>query len=117
MAHRLSTSMKRSLQLAALLLLPLLLTGCLTPVANEIPLAYDDLSVKPGNTNDTRLVIFNDSNFVLYGLDGSGRINVKLNGKGVAQIHVGYYAQAIVPKGTYQVDLMHRDTADFASRH
>ncbi|MGA2787746.1 MAG: hypothetical protein ABSF60_09480 [Verrucomicrobiota bacterium] len=80
--------MKRILQLAALLLLPLLLAGCLTPVKNEIPLVQGGLSVKASNTNETMLVIFNDSNYLMYGLDGSGRINVKLNGKGVAQIHI-----------------------------
>lgn len=109
--------MNRSIQLVVLLTAPLFLVGCLTPVKNEIPLVGGGLSAAASDTNDTRLVIFNDSNFVLYGLDGSGRINVKLNGKGVAQIRIGYYAQVIVPKGSYQVDLTHRDTADFTSHH
>jgi hypothetical protein len=108
---------KRILQLVILLVIPLLFTGCLTPVKNEVPLAGGDLSVKATSTNDTRLVIFNNSNFLLYGLDGSGRINVKLNGKGLVQLKVGYYAQAIVPKGSYQVELLHVDRDYYSSQH
>jgi hypothetical protein len=109
--------MKRISQLAILLVVPLLLTGCLTPVKNEIPLAGSDLSVKATSTNDTKLVIFNVSNYLLYGLDGTGRINVKLNGQGVAQLKVGYYAQLIVPKGSYRVDLLHVDRDYYSSQH
>jgi hypothetical protein len=109
--------MKQISQLAILLVVPLLLTGCLSPVKNEIPLAGSDLSVKATGTNDTKLVIFNDSNFLLYGLDGSGRINVKLNGQGVAQLKVGYYAQVIVPRGSYQVELLHVDRDYYSSQH
>jgi hypothetical protein len=102
---------------ALLLVVSLLLGGCLSPVKNEIPLAGSDLSVRATHTNDTKLVIFNDSNFLLYGLDGTGRINVKLNGRGVAQLKVGYYAQVLVPKGSYQVDLLHVDREYYASEH
>ena len=109
--------MKRILQLAVLLVLPFLLAGCLTPVANEIPLVHGDLSAKASNPNDTKLVIFNDSNFLMYGLDQTGRINVSLNGKGLTQINIGRYAQVIVPKGTCQVYLVHWDTDKFASQH
>ena len=109
--------MKQIIQLSALLSFSLFLTGCLTPVKNEIPLASGSVLEKAANTNDTKLVIFNDSDFLAFGLDGSGRINVKLNGKGVAQIDIGRYAQVIVPKGKYQVDLVHLDMAHFSSRH
>jgi len=107
----------RGMQLSALLVLPLLLSGCLTPVQSEIPLAQGDLSVKATNTNDTKLLIFNDSDHVLYGLDGSGRINVKLNGKGVAQLHNGQYLQVILQKGSYRVDLAHLDMVKFSSKY
>jgi hypothetical protein len=109
--------MKRISQLVLLLVIALLLAGCLTPVQNEIPLAGSDLSVKATGTNDTKLVIFNTSNYLLYGWDGTGRINVKLNGRGVAQLKVGYYAQVIVPKGSYQVDLLHVDREYYSSQH
>jgi hypothetical protein len=110
-------AMKRCIPLVALLVFPLLLAGCLTPVKNEIPLAGSDLSVQATSTNDAKLVIFNDSNYLLYGLDGSGRINVKLNGKGVAQLKVGYYVQVIVPKGSYEVGLLHVDREYYTTQH
>jgi hypothetical protein len=109
--------MKRSIQLAILSVLPLLFVGCLTPVRNEIPLVRGGWSAMAGNTNETRLVIFNNSNYLLYGLDGSGRINVRLNGRGVAQIKVGYYAQVMMPKGACRVNLVHRDREDYATEH
>ncbi|MDB6124831.1 MAG: hypothetical protein JWQ71_3824 [Pedosphaera sp.] len=111
--------MKQSIQLSALLILSLLLTGCssLSPVKNEIPLVKGGLDIKPTNTNDTKLVIFNDSSVVGFGIDGTGRINVKLNDKGVAQLNIGRYTQVIVPKGKYQVDLEHLDMFHFTSQH
>ena len=109
--------MKRTIESVLLLAVPLLLAGCLTPVRNEIPLAGSDLSVQATSPTETKLVIFNDSNYLLYGLDGSGRINVRLNGRGVAQIKVGHYAQVIVPKGSYRVDLLHVDREYYASQH
>jgi hypothetical protein len=110
-------NMKRSLQPSSLIVALLFLAGCLTPVKNEMPLAKDDLSTMPADTNHTKLVIFNDSAFMSYGLDGSGRINVTINGKGLGQIKVGRYAQVIVPKGKCQVDLMHRGMSDCFSQY
>lgn len=109
--------MKRISQLALLLAVPLLLAGCLTPVKNEIPLAGPDLSLPATNPNETRLVIFNDSNYLLYGLDGSGRINVKLNGRGLTQLKVGYYVQVIVPRGSCEVGLLHVDQEYYSTTH
>jgi hypothetical protein len=109
--------MKQLIQLSALLTLSLLLTGCLSPVQNEIPLVKGGLNIKPTNTNDTKLVIFSDSSVVGYGLDGSGHINVKLNGKGVTQLKIGRYTQVIVPKGKYQIELDHFDLFHITSQH
>lgn len=91
-------------------------TGCFTPVKNEIPLVKGDLQMVPANTNDTKLVIYNDSNPVLYGADGSSRINVKLNGKGLGRLNFGQYAQVIVPKGKCRVDMQHLDLVRFSSQ-
>lgn len=109
--------MKHTIPLCALGVLALLFTGCLGPMKNEIPLAGGDLSIKATNPNETKLLVFNNSNFVLYGLDGSGRINVKLNGKGFAQFNIGDYVQAILPKGRYQFNLVHMDFVKFSSQH
>jgi hypothetical protein len=109
--------MRQGVQLAALIIALQTLSGCLSPVKNEIPLLSGDLSLKATNALDTKLVIFNDSNYLMFGLDGSGRINIKLNGKGVTQLNLGCYTQMIVPKGGYQLDLTHLDMGTFSSRH
>jgi hypothetical protein len=108
--------MRKPLLLSLLLASLLPLTGCFTPVKNEIPLATGNLRSPPDNPNETRLVIYNKSNPVLYGLDGSSRINVKLNGKGVGRLNIGQYAQVIMPKGKCQVDMKHLDLVVFSSQ-
>lgn len=113
--HRVRKFKKQGILLAALIAALPFLAGCLTPVKNEMPLLSGDLSLKATNATDTKVVIFNDSNRVLFGLDGSGRINVKLDGKGVTQLNIGSYTQLIVPKGSYRVDLTHLDTVTFSS--
>jgi hypothetical protein len=112
-----SKNIRQIIVASFLLILPLFITGCLTPVKNEIPLATGGTTDKPANPNDTRLVIFNDSDFLAFGMDGSGRINVKLNGQGVTQIRIGQYAQVIVPQGKHHIELVHFDTATFSSEH
>jgi hypothetical protein len=112
-----SADLTKISQWTALLGLLLLSTGCLSPVQNEIPLLAGGLSAKASGPNDTKLVIFNTSNGVLYGLDGSGRINVWVNNRGVAMVKIGHYAQVIVPRGPCHVSLTHRDMAKFNSEH
>lgn len=92
------------------------LSGCLSPVKNEIPLV-SGLAAKSSSTNETKVLLFNDSNQALYGLDGSGRINVWIDGKGVALINVAQYTQVILPKGRHQLDLKHLDIVPFRSKH
>lgn len=106
-----------SLPIAALIVI--LATACssLPPVKNEVPLTGGDLSIQAASTNDTKVVIFNTSNSLMFGIDGSGRINVLLNGKGVTQLNIGQYAQLILPRGNYQLGLVHRDLKDFESQH
>jgi hypothetical protein len=72
---------------------------------------------KSASTNDTKLIIFNTSGSLAYGLDGSGRINVRLNGQGVGQVNLHRYAKLIVPKGKYDVELVHLDMTKFTSHH
>lgn len=50
-------------------------------------------------------------------MDGSGRLNVKLNSQGVGQIRIGQYAQVLVPRGKCHVELVHFDTVTFSSAH
>jgi hypothetical protein len=94
------------------------LTGCrLTPVKNEIPLVTGDISLQQADPNYTKLLIFNASNYLMFGIDGTGRINVMLNGKGVAHLNIYEYAQLIVPKGKHKVSLVHRDIVHLSSEH
>jgi hypothetical protein len=109
--------LKKIILSSSFLFLALFLSGCLSPVKNEIPLAGGGVLDNPQGANDTRLIIYNDSDFLGFGMDGSGRINVTLNGQGVALVKIGEYAQVIVPKGKYEVDLVHLDMAKFASHH
>jgi hypothetical protein len=92
-------------------------TGCtLSPVKNEIPLVKN-FAAKATNPNETKVVIFNESNMLLHGIDKTGRLNVTLDGKGVAQLDLGEYVQIIVPQGKHEVNLEHRDMALFRSKH
>src|SRR6185503_13234757 len=109
--------MKNLVCTAALLLLAAVFCGCASdPVRNEIPLVKG-LASKATDPNDTKVVIFNQSSMVTHGLDNSGRINVKLNGKGVGQLNINEYVQVIVSKGPYELDLEHRDLVSFRSHH
>jgi len=93
------------------------IAGCsLTPVKNEMPLVRS-FTARATNSNDTKVVIFNESSMVLHGIDNTGRLNVKLDGKGVARLQIGEYVQVIVPRGKHQVYLEHRDMFMFRSDH
>ena len=83
---------------------------------NEIPLVRGDLHLIPANTNDTKLIIYNTANPVLYGADGSSRMNVKLNGKGLGRLNFGQYAVVVIPRGKCQVDMQHLDLVRFSSQ-
>lgn len=110
--------MKQVLKLLAILIFIAFVNGCLSSAKNEIPLLKDDLSIKPSKMNETKLVIFNDTNFGLFGTDGSETFQIKLNGKIVSPLGVGHYAQVIIPKGFCEVDLVQwRDLKRFSSQH
>ncbi len=107
--------MIQSIRLSALLFLLTLLGGCLTPVKNEMPLVRNGLSAKATGPNETKVIIFNSSNWLLFPL--TGRINVKLNEKEIANLNIGQYAEVVMPRGGCQVDLVHWDVANFYSQH
>jgi len=109
--------MKRIGLPGALLVALACLAGCsLPPVKNEMPLARS-FTARAANSNETKVVIFNQSSMVLHGIDNTGRLNVKLDGKGVAQLNIGEFVQVIVPRGKHQVNLEHRDVFMFRSDH
>ena len=109
--------MKWLTHIVALSILCLVATGCLSPVKNQIPLASNADWAKPTSANDTKLTIFNTSGGLAYGIDRTGHINVWLNGQGVGKVKMHRYVQLIVPKGLYDVELVHLDMAKFTSHH
>ncbi len=80
-----------------------------------MPLASRADWEKPAGPSETKLTIFNTSGSLAYGLDGSGRINVRLDGRGVGQVGIHRYATLIVPKGKHEVELVHLDMVKLTS--
>lgn len=93
------------------------LYGCAaTPPVSEVQLPSQLLNEPPGNGR-IQLIIFNDSNALMYGLDGSGKINIHHNGKGVGQLKIGQYVILSVEEGSHNIDLLHKDIVNFDSTH
>jgi hypothetical protein len=68
--------------------------------------------VDPGHT---KLIIFNSTDPRHF--QWTGKMNVHLNGKGAAQLEIHEYIQLIVPRGRYEVELLHHDLVAFRSTH
>ncbi len=83
----------------------------------EVGLPSQTLDSSVSDSELQRLIIFNDSNFLLYGIDGSGKINVYVNGKGVGQLPIGTYVIVELEIGTHEIELEHRDIKMFKSTH
>lgn len=94
-----------------------LTSGCaINTVTPEYQLPSQSINA-PSEPGRVRLLLFNDSNRFLYGLDGSGKINVKLAGKNVASLEIGTFVQLFVDPGQYDLLLAHRDMVTFESSH
>jgi hypothetical protein len=92
-------------------------SGCaINTIIPEYPLPSQSIDARPA-TGQVKVVLFNDSNRFLYGLDGSGKINVILAGKNVASLQIGAYVQIFVDPGEYDLLLAHRDMATFENRY
>lgn len=103
---------------AGLALLTLVYTsGCSVPnVKPEFILPSQDIhsAVQPGLS---RIVFFNASNKLLYGLDGSGKINIKINKKDLASLKINDYVQIFLARDDYELYLVHKDVMDFKSNY
>lgn len=98
----------RTILIAAVLgVLAQIITGCATlpPLKNEIPLAGSDITLRSQDPNLTKLIIFNSAPALTY--LGRHKMNVYLDGKGVAQLGSHKYVQLILPRGKYKVDLVY----------
>jgi len=95
-----------------------ILTGCTaTTPEREVQLPSQSLIQPLNNDKQAKLIVFNDSNKLMYGLDNSGKINIHLNGKGVGQLKIGEYVILSVEKGNNTIDLLHKDIVNFSSSH
>lgn len=91
-----------------------LLSGCaMAPVRPELPLLGNDLSVRSPSSDHAKLVLINNSSKLLHGADGTGRINVRLDGKAVGGPNIGEYLQVQVPKGRHSLEVWHLDVIKF----
>jgi len=96
----------------------LVIAGCsLTPAPNEVTLPCQDFNVPFDNSEDSQLVIFNDTNKFLYGLDGTGKLNVSTDGRSVGQLDIGEYVVLTANRGKHKIDLEHWDLFHFSSAH
>lgn len=105
-------------KIAGVLIMSFFLFACAaTPPEREVLLPSQIIDQPLDDVNKIKLVIFNQSNALLYGVDGSGKINIHLNGKGVGQLQIGQYVILEVDKGRHIIDLLHRDIVNFSSSH
>ena len=95
-----------------------ILWGCAAPpIKQEVQLPSQVLNQVQPAEGSSFVVIYNDSNRVKYGIDGSGKINITLDGKGVGQLAIGEYVMVETSPGIHTVHLLHRDIMNFDSTH
>jgi hypothetical protein len=96
----------------------LLINGCaIAPPQQEIALPDQSIAAPVDEMSRSKVVIFNASNPVLFGIDGSGVINIHIDGKGVGQLAIGKYVVVQLDKGVHKLELAHRDVGIMASSH
>ncbi|MBK22860.1 MAG: hypothetical protein CME70_02550 [Halobacteriovorax sp.] len=102
------------------LLLPLLLliSSCgITPIKREVELPPQELKFDNIPEGKSRVVIYNSSNWWTHGIDQTGHLNVKLNGKGLGRVDMEKYLVVDATKGKNKIELAHRDILTFNSEH
>jgi hypothetical protein len=93
------------------------IVGCATPtVVTEYGLPSQNLEVKP-EAGLSKVVFFNNSNFLTHGIDQSGYVTIKINGKGLATLQIHTYVQIFLEKGEYDLYMAHLDVLLFESNH
>jgi hypothetical protein len=101
----------------ALALLPCF-GGCMVaPIQSELPLLGTNLEQRSTQTGEVVMILFNNSSKLMYGLDSTGRINVRLNGKAVGGPNIGEYVILQIPKGKHRLLLSHLDLIEFKSEY
>jgi hypothetical protein len=89
-------------------------SGCaMAPLRPEVPHLGNDLAVRASTPELAKLVLINNSSKMLHGADGTGRINVRLDGKAVGGPNIGEFVQIQVPKGMHTLEIWHLDLIKF----
>lgn len=92
--------------------------GCMVaPIQSELPLLGANLAQRSTQSGEVVMILFNNSSKLMYGLDSTGRINVRLNGKAVGGPNIGEYVMLQIPKGRHRLQLSHLDLIEFKSEH
>lgn len=96
-----------------------LLVGCAGPVVlqPELPILGPELDVQAAAPEETKVMFFNNSNKLLFGIDNTGKLGVWINGKGLAVLQIGDYVQVSLPRGRQAIELAHVDIGTFRSTH
>lgn len=93
-------------------------SGCMVaPIQSELPLLAVDLEQRSTQSGEVVMILFNNSSKLMYGLDSTGRINVRLNGKAVGGPNIGEYVMLQIPKSKHRLLLSHLDLIEFKSEH
>lgn len=92
-----------------------MIAGCAT-VRNEYSLPTQSLSAT-SYKSETRVVFYNGNGFNPLFLDGSWRVGIKIDGKGVDNLHIGKYVQVFLVPGTYNIELSHFDIFTFSDEY
>jgi len=108
---------KNVLFFASVLFLIFINGCCMAPIKTELPLLGSDVALKNSDPGKVKMIIFNNTNNFLFGLDMTGRINIKLDDKAIGGLYIGEYAQLIIPKGKHRIELVHLDMTYFTSYH
>jgi hypothetical protein len=95
------------------------LAGCAAPVVlqPEVPILGPELDAHAAVPGETKVMFFNNSNKLLFGIDNTGKVGVWINGKGLAVLQIGDYVQVSLPRGRQAIELAHVDIGTFRSAH
>lgn len=90
----------------------LVFSSCST-VQREIELPNQSLNMAPPAKGEGKVVFYNDSNLLLFGLDGSGRVGIKVDERGIGSPYIGRYVAVNLPQGERVLELSHIDVFTF----
>ena len=102
---------------ASLCLLGGLACAGIPSVGQEIVLPRQGLDVPVRSPELRRVVFFNSSERYWFWRGPSGKLNLLLDGRGLAALERDDYVQAFLPPGDYEVELSHMDFRTYRSRH